>query len=112
MSSSGCEGILSNEQGDHPGAASEVDGETAAVAAAAIASAVVSLGSAGSSAASAVVAAGGGSGAISLRNMAELDTIMVLEIDEEELLQQQVPDETSCILPEPVIIRGAGNMTV
>lgn len=48
------------------------------------------------------------SGGISLNNMAELDTIMVLEIDEDEL---QVPDDTF-IVPEPVVIRGAGNMTV
>ncbi|XP_003744576.1 cysteine-rich hydrophobic domain-containing protein 2 [Galendromus occidentalis] len=48
------------------------------------------------------------SGGISLNNMAELDAIMVLEIDEDEL---QVPEDTF-IVPEPVIIRGAGNMTV
>ncbi|OQR66247.1 cysteine-rich hydrophobic domain 2 protein-like [Tropilaelaps mercedesae] len=89
----------------------DTDGETAAVAVSS--SAVTTLGSTSSSAASGCAVGGvAGSGAISLRNMAELDTIMVLEIDEEELLQQQVPDETSCIVPEPVIIRGAGNMTV
>lgn len=48
------------------------------------------------------------SGQISLNNMADLDAILVLEIDEEEL---QMVDEAA-IVPEPVIVRGAGNMTV